>query len=137
MMVRENMILGGEQSGHIILMNHMPTGDGQLTALHFLSIVSKYGMPVSELIAEIPHYPQVLINILGPYDAQAKAELIASPNVQAAIREQEERLGGDGRILVRPSGTEALLRVMVEAPEEHLARSAAERIAEIIQNEQK
>ena len=137
MMVKEEMVLGGEQSGHIILMNHMPTGDGQLTALHFLSIISKYGAPVSQLVAEIPRYPQVLINVLGPYDPQEKAALIASANVQAAIREQEERLGGDGRILVRPSGTEALIRVMVEAPEEQTARGAAERIAEIIQNEQK
>lgn len=137
LMVKEDMVLGGEQSGHIILMNHMPTGDGQLTALHFLSIVSKYGAPVSQLVAEIPRYPQVLINVLGPYDPQEKAALIVSENVQAAIREQEEKLGGDGRILVRPSGTEALIRVMVEAPEEQTARDAAERIAEIIQNEQK
>lgn len=137
LMAQEDMILGGEQSGHIILLNHMPTGDGQLTALHFLSIISKYDMPVSQLIAAIPHYPQVLINVPGPHDAREKAELIASDAVQSAIAEQEGILNGDGRILVRPSGTEALLRVMVEAPKEETAQSVASKLAEIIQNIQK
>ena len=129
--------MGGEQSGHIIFLNHMPTGDGQLTALHFLSIISKYGAQVSELASKIKRYPQVLVNVPGPHDAQAKENLIASPVVQKAIAEQERRLAGDGRILVRPSGTEALLRVMVEALEETTAQNVADTIAEIIQNEQK
>lgn len=137
MMVREGMVLGGEQSGHIIFLDHMPTGDGQLTALHFLSIVSKYGVPVSQLAAEIRRYPQVLINVPGPHDAQEKDALIASEAVCQAIVEQEKILAGDGRILVRPSGTEALLRVMVEASEETVAQNVAKTIAEIIQNEQK
>lgn len=137
MMVREGMVLGGEQSGHIIFLDHMPTGDGQLTALHFLSIVSKYGVPVSQLAAEIRRYPQVLINVPGPHDAQEKDALIASEAVCQAIAEQEKILAGDGRILVRPSGTEALLRVMVEASEETVAQNVAKTIAEIIQNEQK
>ena len=137
LMVKEGMILGGEQSGHIIFLNHMPTGDGQLTALHFLSIISKYGAQVSELASKIKRYPQVLVNVPGPHDAQAKESLIASPVVQKAIAEQERRLAGDGRILVRPSGTEALLRVMVEALEETTAQNVADTIAEIIQNEQK
>lgn len=137
MMVKEGMVLGGEQSGHIIFLSHMPTGDGQLTALHFLSIISKYGDTVSELVAEIERYPQVLINVPGPHDAQAKDALIASDAVQQAIAEQEKVLAGDGRILVRPSGTEALLRVMVEASEESVAQSVANTIAQIIQNEQK
>ena len=136
MMVKEGMVLGGEQSGHIIFLQHMPTGDGQLTALHFLSILSKYGGTVSELVGAIRRYPQVLINVPGPHDAGEKAALIASPAVQAAIAQQEQALAGDGRVLVRPSGTEALLRVMVEAAEEDTARAAAEAIAEIIQNEQ-
>lgn len=137
MMVREGMVLGGEQSGHIIFLDHMPTGDGQLTALHFLSIVSKYGVPVSQLAAEIRRYPQILINVPGPHDAQEKDALIASEAVCQAIAEQEKILAGDGRILVRPSGTEALLRVMVEASEETVAQNVAKTIAEIIQNEQK
>ena len=137
MMVREGLVLGGEQSGHIIFLDHMPTGDGQLTALHFLSIVTKYAAPVSQLVSEIRRYPQVLINVPGPHDNREKAALIASEPVQQAIRQQEEFLAGDGRILVRPSGTEALLRVMVEAGEEQAAQYAANRIAEIIENAQK
>ncbi len=137
MMVKEGIVLGGEQSGHIIMLNHMPTGDGQLTALHFLSIISKYKCRVSELVSEIKRYPQVLINVPGPHDAQEKAALIASPAVQAGIAFWEQRLSGDGRILVRPSGTEALLRVMVEALDENKAQDVAMAIAGIIQNEQK
>lgn len=137
MMVKEDMVLGGEQSGHIIFLNHMPTGDGQLTALHFLSIVSKYGGCVSELVSEIKRFPQVLINVPGPHDNQKKAELIASEAVQAAIRVEEEAFAGSGRILVRPSGTEALLRVMVEAPQEAQCQEVAERIAAVIENAQK
>ena len=137
MMVREGLILGGEQSGHIIFLNHMPTGDGQLTALHFLSIISKYGAPVSDLAAEIKRYPQVLINVPGPHDAGEKAALIAAEPVQAAVQQQEALLQGDGRILVRPSGTEALLRVMVEASREETAQSVANALAEIIKNAQK
>ncbi len=137
LMVKEGLVLGGEQSGHIIFLSHMPTGDGQLTALHFLSIISKYGAPVSRLVGEIKRYPQVLINVPGPHDAQEKAALIAAPAVQEAVARQEALLAGDGRILVRPSGTEALLRVMVEAPREEDAQGAADAIAKIIKNEQK
>ena len=136
-MVKEDMVLGGEQSGHIIFRDHMPTGDGQLTALHFLSIISKYGTPVSSLVEEIKRYPQVLINVPGPYAAQDKKNLIASETVQDAVRQEEEKLGDNGRILVRPSGTEALLRVMVEAKEESVAQEVAQRLAKVIENAQK
>ena len=137
MMVKEDMVLGGEQSGHIIILNHMPTGDGQLTALHFLSIISKYGAPVSSLIAPIKRYPQVLINVPGPHSAVEKDALIQSEVVQTAIREKEQEMAGSGRILVRPSGTEALLRVMVEAPDEETANSVALALADVIKNSQK
>ncbi len=136
LMTRENMVLGGEQSGHIIFLNHMPTGDGQLTALHFLSIISKYGTPVSTLMAEIPKFPQVLINVPGPHGGEEKRALIDSAPVQAEIERQEKKLGDTGRVLVRPSGTEALLRVMVEAPEEGTARSTAEELAAVIERVQ-
>jgi phosphoglucosamine mutase len=137
LMEQEDMVLGGEQSGHVIFRNHLPTGDGQLTALHFLSIISKYGAPVSTLVSEIKRYPQVLINVPGPHGAEEKAALIASEPVQAAIRAQEAAFAGNGRVLVRPSGTEALLRVMVEAPEENEAQAAAEKLAAVIENTQK
>lgn len=137
MMVKEDMVLGGEQSGHIIFLNHMPTGDGQLTALHFLSIISKYGTAVSDLVSAIEKFPQVLINVPGPHDNGEKAALIASEAVQEAIRVEEEKFAGNGRILVRPSGTEPLLRVMVEAPEQEICQNVAERIAKVIENAQK
>lgn len=137
MMVREDMVLGGEQSGHIIFLEHMPTGDGQLTALHFLSIISKYGAPVSSLISQIKRFPQVLINVPGPFDGGEKTALIESQTVQSAIRVQEEVLGDSGRILVRPSGTEALLRVMVEAQDEETATAVAQELASVIENAQK
>ena len=137
LMDKEDMVLGGEQSGHIIFRDHMPTGDGQLTALHFLSIVSKYGTPVSSLVGEIRRYPQVLINVPGPYAAAEKTALIASDDIQTAIRQKEAALGENGRILVRPSGTEALLRVMVEAKEEATAQNVAEHLAKVIENAQK
>lgn len=137
MMVKEDMVLGGEQSGHIIFMNHMPTGDGQLTALHFLSIISKYDAPVSSLVSQIKRYPQVLINVPGPYSASDKAALIDSEVVQSAIREKEKEMAGSGRILVRPSGTEALLRVMVEASDEEIANAVAQDLAKVIENAQK
>lgn len=137
LMEKEQMVLGGEQSGHIIFLDHMPTGDGQLTALHFLSIISKYGAPVSTLIGQIKRYPQVLINVPGPFASGEKAALIESETVQNAIREQEEKLASNGRILVRPSGTEALLRVMVEAPQEETANAVALALASVIENAQK
>jgi phosphoglucosamine mutase len=137
LMEQEDMVLGGEQSGHVIFRNHLPTGDGQLTALHFLSIISKYGAPVSTLVSEIKRYPQVLINVPGPHGAEEKAALIESEPVQAAIRVQEAAFAGNGRVLVRPSGTEALLRVMVEAPTENEAQEAAEKLATVIENTQK
>ena len=79
----------------------------------------------------------MLINVPGPHDAQKKAALIAAPAVRKAIEQREKLLGGDGRILVRPSGTEALLRVMVEASTQETAQMMAEEIARIIKNEQK
>ena len=93
--------------------------------------------PVSSLVGEIKRYPQVLINVPGPYAAQDKADLIASDTVQDAIRQEEKMLGDSGRILVRPSGTEALLRVMVEAKEESAAQEVAQRLAAVIENAQK
>lgn len=137
LMVKEEMVLGGEQSGHIIFMNHMPTGDGQLTVLHFLSIVSKYGVPVSELVSQIQRFPQVLINVPGPHALAEKHALIASDTVQHAVKEAEKAMGSSGRILVRPSGTEALLRVMVEASEEETASRVAAYLAKVIENAQK
>lgn len=137
LMQKENMVLGGEQSGHIIFLEHMTTGDGQLAALQFLQILCQSGKTVSKLAGDIAKYPQVLINVAGPHDNGAKKALMDSDPVQASIREGEKMLAGDGRILVRASGTEALIRVMVEASTHETAQRVAEIVAATVENVQK
>lgn len=136
MMQKEGMNLGGEQSGHIIFLNHMTTGDGQLAALQFLQIICESGMKVSRLSGDIDRYPQILLNVAGPHDNVEKKALMACDAVQAAVQKGEQMLAGDGRILVRASGTEALIRVMVEASTEETARQVAEMVAEVVKNAQ-
>ncbi|MDR2670815.1 MAG: phosphoglucosamine mutase, partial [Oscillospiraceae bacterium] len=122
--------LGGEQSGHLIFHRHATTGDGQLTALRFLEIAACSGRRVSELLAGFAQYPQLIVNVR--VRNEMKHMLTGHAEVAAAIRGAEERLAGDGRILVRPSGTEPLVRVMVEGPEDTLVQSLAESIAAVI-----
>lgn len=137
MMQKEHMVLGGEQSGHIIFLEHLTTGDGQLAALQFLQILCRSGKKVSALAGDIARYPQVLLNVAGPHDNGDKKALMASEPVQEAVRRGESMLAGDGRILVRASGTEALIRVMVEASSETRAYSVAKMVAETVENVQK
>ena len=137
MMQKEGMQLGGEQSGHIIFLDHMTTGDGQLAALQFLSIVCASGKKVSELANLVTRYPQVLINVKGPHSNQEKAALLENPQLKQTIAAAEEKLAGEGRILVRPSGTEALIRVMVEAGTQELADEIAKKVAITVENLQK
>jgi phosphoglucosamine mutase len=137
LMQKEHMVLGGEQSGHIIFLEHMTTGDGQLAALQLLRILCTEPRPLHELCAEIPRYPQVLINVPGPVSNADKAALIESPAMQKAIADGESQLKGDGRILVRPSGTEALIRVMVESSDADLAQSVANDMAIFVETIQK
>ena len=131
------MALGGEQSGHIIFLDHMTTGDGELSALQLMQIVKKSGKKLSELAGAVTHYPQILINVPGPVQNAEKEALIRSPEVQAAIRDGEQALAGDGRILVRPSGTEALIRVMVEAGTQEKAENVAQQVAKIVETTKK
>jgi len=133
MMQKEGMVLGGEQSGHIIFLEHLTTGDGELSALQMLRILKKSGKPYSELAGAVTHYPQILINVPGPVKNADKAALIQSPEVQQAVREGEAALAGDGRILVRPSGTEALIRVMVEAGTQEKADAVAKQVARVVE----
>ena len=137
LMLEKGLVLGGEQSGHIIFLDHMTTGDGQLAALQFLQIVSQSGQRVSQLAAQVPQYPQVLRNVPAPHDAAAKAALAEHPAVLEAVARAEAMLGGDGRILLRPSGTEPLLRVMAEAGTDQLAAQAADLVAASVENAQK
>lgn len=136
LMQKEGMVLGGEQSGHIIFLEHMTTGDGQLAALQFLSILSQTGKRASELVREIGRYPQVLLNVTVGGNEE-KARIMQSAALQKEIAAAEAMLAGDGRVLVRASGTEPLIRVMVEASTEQTARRTAERLVEAVENLQK
>jgi len=104
--------LGGEQSGHLIYLDHMTTGDGIIAALQVLAIMKREGRPLSALRGAMTRYPQILKNL----PVQAKLPLDEMPSVKAAIKSAEEKLGEDGRVLVRYSGTEMKVRVMVEGP---------------------
>lgn len=130
-MLADGYNLGGEQSGHIIFLDHNTTGDGMLTSLQLLSIMKMTGMPLSELAAEVHDYPQQLVNVKV---ADKEAALSNEP-INQKIKEVETEMAGDGRVLVRPSGTEPLLRVMVEAPTQDLCNSYASRIADVVRTE--
>ena len=131
-MVEKGYAIGGEQSGHMIFLEHATTGDGQLTALQMLSLLKESGKKASELFGACPRYPQVLINI-PVADNDVKKAVMANPLLAQAVQREEAALNGEGRILVRPSGTEALMRVMVEARTEDLAREVARRLADLIE----
>lgn len=124
--------LGGEQSGHTIFTDYATTGDGQLTALQFLDVLARSGKKASELASVCPQYPQVLLNVAVSHERGVKDAIMASDALSAAIAEEEEKLSGEGRVLVRPSGTEALIRVMVEAKTEQIALLAAENLVNVI-----
>jgi phosphoglucosamine mutase len=123
-------ILGGEQSGHIIFLQHNSTGDGLLSALMLAYIVARSGKPLSELSAVMTTYPQVMINVY----VKSKDMDGCAPLIQA-IALAEAELGSSGRVLVRPSGTEKMIRVMVEASDAIQAQSIADRLAKIVEAE--
>jgi phosphoglucosamine mutase len=127
-MLRHGYTLGGEQSGHVIFAEHNTTGDGVVTALQVLATMVRSGKPLSELAACMRRYPQTLQNIR----VQRKEDLAALPAVQREIQGAEAALAGCGRVLVRYSGTEPLVRVMVEGPEEAQIHSLADKIAAAI-----
>ena len=118
--------LGGEQSGHIVYADHATTGDGLLTALLLLERVVATGRPLADLAAVMTRLPQVLLNVSKPRTAAT------DPSVLALVDEVSAELGDTGRVLLRPSGTEPLVRVMVEAGTAEQARSAAQRIADAV-----
>ena len=117
--------LGGEQSGHIIMLKHATTGDGLLTALQLLATAARQALPLADVAAVMTKYPQVLVNVPGV----DKARVSASPELAAAVAAAKEELGTSGRVLVRPSGTEPAVRVMVEAVEAEQAHRTADRLA--------
>ena len=121
-------VLGGEQSGHIIMLDHATTGDGMLTGLHLLAEAARQGRPLADLASVVTRYPQVLINVPGV----DKALVTASALLRDAVATAEAELADSGRVLVRPSGTEAAVRVMVEAADTAQAERLATRLADTI-----
>ena len=127
-MEKNGFVLGGEQSGHIIFKEHMNTGDGLLSALKLLEVMKKSGMSLRELSEDLFIYPQLLINV----EVKDKHAALQNEELLAKIREVEAELGEEGRILVRPSGTEPLVRVMVEAKTDALCEQYVMRIVDFI-----
>lgn len=122
---------GGEQSGHIIFLDYNTTGDGLLTGIQLMNVMKQTGKKLSELASEVEEYPQELVNIR----VTDKYHALENPEIAAVIAEVEEEMNGDGRILVRPSGTEPLLRVMAEAPTKDKVHYYVEKIAEVVREQ--
>ncbi|NLO89172.1 MAG: phosphoglucosamine mutase [Clostridia bacterium] len=120
--------LGGEQSGHIIFTDHCTTGDGIVTACRLLSVVAEKGAPLSELAGRMKRLPQKLVNVR----VKNKEEALASEELKEAVASVERELGDSGRVLVRPSGTEPVIRIMVECPDKELCGKMADHIAEAV-----
>ena len=131
-MLAEGYSIGGEQSGHVIFLDYNSTGDGLLTAVQTLSIMKEKGKSLSELAGLMTKYPQLLVNVR----VLTKAGWETNTAIQDVIREAEEELGANGRILVRPSGTEPLIRVMAEGPEQEQLDELCHRIGHVIRIEQ-
>ncbi|BBD07002.1 phosphoglucosamine mutase [Desulfovibrio ferrophilus] len=127
-MRREGAVLGGEQSGHLIFMNHSTTGDGILAALQLMRVMVEQDKPLSDLAHLIEPYPQLLINVA----VERKPPFENEPKVMSAVADAEAELGDTGRVLLRYSGTEAKARVMVEGQDEALVRRIAEELAEVV-----
>lgn len=125
--------LGGEQSGHVIIMDYNTTGDGQLTAIQLTKVLKETGKTLSELASEVTIYPQKLVNIRVENSMKDKA--IEVPVIAQVIQKMEAEMAGNGRILVRPSGTEPLLRVMAEAPTTEEVDYYVDTIAKVVQDE--
>lgn len=121
-------VLGGEQSGHIIMLDHSSTGDGMLTSLQLLATAAASGRSLAELAAVMTRFPQVLVNVHGV----SKAKVAASAELAAAVADATSELGESGRVLVRPSGTEPAVRVMVEAVDSSQAHQIADRLANVV-----
>ncbi len=131
-MIECGYMIGGEQSGHTIFREFATTGDGELTALQFIQAYCEAGVPASELVTCCAQYPQELINVPVSAVGGAKQRIMDDERLWEQVRRQEEALQGEGRILVRPSGTEALIRVMVEAKTVETAHNVAQTLADFI-----
>lgn len=129
-MLQNNDCLGGEQSGHIIFLDYNTTGDGTLTAIQLLSIMKKTGKKLSELKKVVEILPQVLVN--APVDNKKKYEYLSNETIKSEIDKLEKKFEGQGRVLIRPSGTEPIVRVMIEGRDEAILKNEAEKLAGLI-----
>jgi phosphoglucosamine mutase len=132
-MLQSDYNLGGEQSGHVIMRDYANTGDGLLTALQLLAEVKRSGQTLQELSRVMVRFPQVLINVKNV----AKERLATSAVIAEAVKAAETELGSNGRVLLRASGTEPLVRVMVEAQSDAVAQSVATKLAQVVESELK
>jgi phosphoglucosamine mutase len=130
-MLRETRgILGGESSGHILCLDKTTTGDGLVSALQVLAVMKQTGRELAELASGMRKFPQVLLNV----KVRARCDVSQLPAVQEAVARIEARLGGEGRVVLRASGTEPVIRVMVEGRDEATTRAAAAELAEVVRN---
>ena len=129
-MMKTGCIIGGEQSGHIIFLNHTTTGDGILSALQLIKSVKLSGKQISELADEVIIYPQVLKN--AKIKNENKKKYSSDPIISAEIKRVEDKMAGEGRVLIRPSGTEPLVRVMIEGKNKEDITKMASELADLI-----
>ena len=134
MMFETGCNLGGESSGHLIFSDDAKTGDGQLTAIKFLNVLISTGKAASELIGDIPRFPQVMPSYRLTGGAAQRDAIMSHPRLKDEIAKQQDLLAGEGRVLVRPSGTEPIIRVLVEAKTEALATEKAEYLISVIRS---
>jgi len=121
-------VLGGETSGHLLCLDRTTTGDGLISALEVLAVMKRTARPLAELVAGMPKFPQVMVNVR----VQERLDPSRSPAIQAAVRRVEEALGSTGRVVLRASGTEPVIRVMVEGQEEAIVQRHANELAEVV-----
>ena len=134
-MLKNNYNLGGEQSGHVILLDYNPTGDGILTSLMLIQAILESNKTASELSSKVKTYPQVLIN--AKVDSNKKYDYEKDEEIKTAIEKLEKEFSGNGRVLIRPSGTEPLVRVMIEGEDQNYIEEKATEIAKIIEEKLK
>ncbi len=127
----EEYSFGGEQSGHVIFRDFATTGDGQLTAIQLLCLLKREGLKLSEAAKVMKHYPQVMINVKVSHEG--KLRFYIDTEVKAAIEWGKNTLGKDGRVVVRVSGTEPLIRVMAEGLDHEQIEKVTQHIAEVVQ----
>ena len=128
-MEEKNYVLGGEQSGHVIMRNYSTTGDGLLTALHLMNVLNSEKKSLSNISQIVKKYPQILINV-----SDVDKSKISNSKLQDAVKNAEQSLNQKGRVLLRPSGTESLIRVMVEAETQDLAEKIAQELAAVVKS---